>query len=212
MVCISNLLAGIALAFTISAAPLTVPLGTSGQSLTISEDGGTITVGGQAINISQALSLSDVCSGKGKGGASKGRGGGNGKGSGTGSTTTPTNAKALYFITNSANNSIVALNVAADGTLSDGSITATGGAGMNGVDSTGAPAAPDALFSQGAVKVLGNVSPTPSSTMIAYINCNRAWSLSTPDQIQSRCLISTLLIQQNSLWWDSRLTLLENSQ
>jgi hypothetical protein len=187
-------------------------LGTSGQSLTISEDGGTITVGGQAINISQALSLSDVCSGKGKGGASKGRGGGNGKGSGTGSTTTPTNAKALYFITNSANNSIVALNVAADGTLSDGSITATGGAGMNGVDSTGAPAAPDALFSQGAVKVLGNVSPTPSSTMIAYINCNRAWSLSTPDQIQSRCLISTLLIQQNSLWWDSRLTLLENSQ
>jgi len=29
---------------------------------------------------------------------------------------------------------------------------------MSGVDSTGAPAAPDSLFSQGAVKVAGNVS------------------------------------------------------
>lgn len=210
MVGISNMLAGLALALSISAAPLTVPLGSSGKSLTVSEDGKTITVAGQAINISQALSLSDACSGKGRG--SKGLGGGSGKGSGAGSTTASTNAKALYFITNSANNSIVALNVAADGTLSDGSITATGGAGMNGVDSTGAPAAPDALFSQGAVKVLGNVSPIISSSKIAHANFNRAWSPSTPDQIQSQCLISMLLIQRNSLWWDSRLTPLENSQ
>ncbi|RDW58663.1 hypothetical protein BP6252_13139 [Coleophoma cylindrospora] len=71
------------------------------------------------------------------------------------SNTTAT-TKAVYFMTNAANNSIVALKVAADGTLSDGSITATGGAGMSGVDSTGAPAAPDSLFSQGAVKVIGN--------------------------------------------------------
>lgn len=71
---------------------------------------------------------------------------------------TTANAKAIYFITNDACNSVVALRVAADGTLSDGSITATGGAGMNGIDSTtGGPAAPDALFSQGAVKVAGNV-------------------------------------------------------
>jgi hypothetical protein len=68
------------------------------------------------------------------------------------------NAKAIYFITNDACNSVVALKVAADGTLSDGSITGTGGAGMNAIDSaTGGPAAPDALFSQGAVKVAGNV-------------------------------------------------------
>lgn len=59
-----------------------------------------------------------------------------------------TNAKAIHFMMNAANNSIVALKVAADGTLSSGPITATGGAGMNGVDSTGAPAVPDALFSQ----------------------------------------------------------------
>jgi hypothetical protein len=59
------------------------------------------------------------------------------------------NAQAVYFMTNAAQNSIVALKVAADGTLSDGSITPTGGAGMNGIDSaTGGPAAPDALFSR----------------------------------------------------------------
>ena len=68
-----------------------------------------------------------------------------------------TNPRAIYFMTNAANNSIVALRVAADGTLSNGSFTATGGAGMQGIVD-GAPAAPDALFSQGAVKVAGNVS------------------------------------------------------
>jgi hypothetical protein len=69
------------------------------------------------------------------------------------------NAKAVYFISNAARNSIVALNVAADGTLSNGTITFTGGAGMQGIEN-GAPAAPDALFSQGAVKVAGNVGDT----------------------------------------------------
>jgi hypothetical protein len=73
-------------------------------------------------------------------------------------------AKAVYFITNAAQNSVVALKVAADGTLSDGSITATGGAGLAGIDgSTNAPAAPDSLFSQGAVKVAGNVREDPRS-------------------------------------------------
>lgn len=72
---------------------------------------------------------------------------------------TGTNPKAVYFITNAAENSVVALKVAADGTLSDGSITATGGAGMSGIDgSTNLTAAPDSLFSQGAVKVAGKVS------------------------------------------------------
>jgi hypothetical protein len=78
------------------------------------------------------------------------------------------NAKAIYFITNDACNSVVALKVAADGTLSDGSITGTGGAGMNAIDSaTGGPAAPDALFSQGAVKVAGNVSKLFSISNLA---------------------------------------------
>ena len=68
------------------------------------------------------------------------------------------NAKAIYFMTNDvAGNSIIAMKVAADGTLSDGSTTPTGGKGMSGVDgSTNQPAAPYALFSQSALKVEGN--------------------------------------------------------
>lgn len=81
------------------------------------------------------------------------------------------NAKAVYFITNEACNSVVALRVAPNGTLSDGSITPTGGAGMIGVDSKGAPAVPDALFSQGAVKVSGNVSEITTQTCYLLMIC-----------------------------------------
>lgn len=109
------------------------------------------------------------------------------------------NAKAIYFITNDACNSVVALRVAADGTLSDGSITSTGGAGMNAIDSaTGGPAAPDALFSQGAVKVAGNVRKfihhlnLPANSM-----SDRIWLLLTPAQIPFRCSVSVIMIQQN---------------
>lgn len=75
-------------------------------------------------------------------------------------TNSTTNVRAVYFMTNEApDNFVVALRVASDGTLSDGSLTSTGGAGASGIDgATGAPAAPDALFSQGSVKVAGNVS------------------------------------------------------
>jgi hypothetical protein len=157
MVHFVSILASFAITLTASAAPLTVPLGTSGGSLTISEDGGSITIGGQTISVGQAMSFSEICTSRGRGTSSNGHARGNGTGSGAGTGAASTNAKAVYFMTNTANNSIVALKVAADGTLSDGSITATGGEGMNGVDSTGAPAAPDALFSQGAVKVAGSV-------------------------------------------------------
>lgn len=72
--------------------------------------------------------------------------------------TTP-DAKAIYFISNVLNNTVVALKVGANGKLSYGSSTPTGGSGMNGIDgTTNGTAAPDALFSQGAVKVAGNVS------------------------------------------------------
>lgn len=133
-----------------SAVPVTIPLGTTGQSLSISEDGKTISVDGRSINLSQALNGRGTC--KDEGGKHHGKGGAS-----SNSTAAPSAAKAIYFITNAANNAVVALKVAADGTLSDGSITPTGGAGMSGVDSTGAPAAPDYLFSQGAVKVADNV-------------------------------------------------------
>lgn len=69
-------------------------------------------------------------------------------------------AKAIYFLSNDAINSVVALKVNADGTLSrDGSITLTGGSGASGIDAaTNAPADDDVLFSQSALKAEGNVS------------------------------------------------------
>lgn len=69
------------------------------------------------------------------------------------------NAKAVYFLTNEAKNSVVALKVHANGTLSDGSITLTGGSGASGIESNNnATAGPDSLFSQSALKAEGNVS------------------------------------------------------
>jgi hypothetical protein len=67
--------------------------------------------------------------------------------------------KAIYFMTNDANaNSIVALPIAADGTLTDGSITATGGAGSAEVDAvTKQSTVPDAISSQGSIRVVGNL-------------------------------------------------------
>ena len=70
------------------------------------------------------------------------------------------NAKAVYFLTNEAKNSIVALKVNPDGTLSEGSITSTGGSGATGLNglANNTAAGPDALFSQSALKVESNVS------------------------------------------------------
>ena len=66
--------------------------------------------------------------------------------------------KALYFMTNQANNSIVALPVASNGSLSEGTLVATGGAGGNLIDiTTNKPSAPDALSSQDSVKVVSNL-------------------------------------------------------
>lgn len=88
-------------------------------------------------------------------------------------TTAGGNAKAIYMLTNDATgNSVVALKVAADGTLSDGSITSTGGQGASGVDgSTNQTAAPDALFSQSALKVEGNmmVAINPGSNTLTMM-------------------------------------------
>ena len=70
--------------------------------------------------------------------------------------------KAVYLITNDADNAVVALPVAADGTLSKGSVTPTGGKGANSIDAmTNQPAGPDALASQGSLTVAGQVSINP---------------------------------------------------
>ncbi|KAL2417641.1 hypothetical protein ABEF95_003847 [Exophiala dermatitidis] len=64
---------------------------------------------------------------------------------------------AVYLLTNEANNAVVALPVGADGTLSLGKVTGTGGAGANSIDGTSnQPAAPDALIGQSALTVAGN--------------------------------------------------------
>ncbi|KAI9829271.1 MAG: hypothetical protein M1826_005735 [Phylliscum demangeonii] len=55
-----------------------------------------------------------------------------------------------------AANAVVAFKINNDGTLSDGSVTATGGKGGNGFDlTTNSSASPDALASQGSVRVVG---------------------------------------------------------
>lgn len=144
MVQLSFLLAGLAALQFAAAAPTNIALGATGRSLSISEDGTTASLDGRSIDLREAFKRNAGCKpAKGAGGGPPG----------------PTQgAKAIYFLSNAANNSVVALKVAADGSVSDGSMTATGGAGMSGVDAAGKPAGADGLFSQGSVKIAGNVS------------------------------------------------------
>jgi hypothetical protein len=70
----------------------------------------------------------------------------------------PQSAKAIYMISNEQANAVIALPVAANGMVSAGTSTATGGAGANSIDgSTNKPAAPDALVSQSAITIAGHV-------------------------------------------------------
>jgi hypothetical protein len=72
-----------------------------------------------------------------------------------------TNGKAVFMLSNQAENAVVAVPIAQDGTLNEkgASSTKTGGAGATGIDgSTNKPSNPDALFSQSALTVAGNVS------------------------------------------------------
>lgn len=67
------------------------------------------------------------------------------------------NARAIYFMTNQDENSIIMLPVQEDGTLTTGSIIATGGKGASLIDPmTGEPVQTDTLASQGSVRVIGN--------------------------------------------------------
>ncbi|KAK4186430.1 hypothetical protein QBC35DRAFT_554143 [Podospora australis] len=72
-------------------------------------------------------------------------------------TTTPvTVGKAVYLITNDGINSVVALPVSPDGTVSAGTLTKTGGAGSVALNTNGQPETPDALLSQSALTIAGN--------------------------------------------------------
>jgi hypothetical protein len=70
----------------------------------------------------------------------------------------PAVGKAIYILTNDAENAVVALPIGADGLLSKGKVMKTGGAGSVAVDAEGNPATPDALLSQSALTIAGNVS------------------------------------------------------
>lgn len=62
-------------------------------------------------------------------------------------------------MSNDQENTIVALPVTGEGLLAEGTFTSTGGSGANGIDGeTMEPAVPDALFSQGAITIAGDVS------------------------------------------------------
>jgi hypothetical protein len=67
--------------------------------------------------------------------------------------------KAVYFITNGAENAVVALPIGKDGMLSKGTTTKTGGAGSIAINgATNEPGVPDALVGQSSLTVVGNVS------------------------------------------------------
>jgi hypothetical protein len=67
--------------------------------------------------------------------------------------------KALYFLTNNKQNAVVALPIGMDGTLSEGTVTATGGMGSNSIDgATNETTGPDALVGQAALTIAGQVS------------------------------------------------------
>ncbi|CAG5161238.1 uncharacterized protein ALTATR162_LOCUS5988 [Alternaria atra] len=68
----------------------------------------------------------------------------------------PAVGKAIYMLTNDVENAVVALPIGADGMLSEGKTTKTGGAGSVAVDAEGKPATPDALVGQSALTVVGN--------------------------------------------------------
>ncbi|KAH6620271.1 hypothetical protein C7974DRAFT_399339 [Boeremia exigua] len=65
--------------------------------------------------------------------------------------------RAVYFMTNDAENAVVALPIGRDGLLSRGTVTKTDGAGSNFINSaTGLRAAPDALSAQSSLVVAGD--------------------------------------------------------
>ncbi|KAL2836933.1 hypothetical protein BJY01DRAFT_258511 [Aspergillus pseudoustus] len=63
--------------------------------------------------------------------------------------------KAIYVLTNTADNAIIGLPIDHRGYLANGQVTLTGGRGSNALDSDGEPSGPDALYSQAPLTVAG---------------------------------------------------------
>ncbi|KAI1610839.1 hypothetical protein EDD36DRAFT_304840 [Exophiala viscosa] len=90
--------------------------------------------------------------------------------------------KAVYLITNDQQNAVAALPIAADGTLSAGTITLTGGAGSNAIDgATEQPATPDALIGQSALTIAGQhifaVNPGSNTLSMFAIDASNSTKL-----------------------------------
>ena len=85
-------------------------------------------------------------------------------------------AKALYFITNEQANAVVALPVGADGMVSAGTTTATGGSGSSALDANKQPALTDSLVTQSAITVAGNslFAVNAGSNTVTMFNINPA--------------------------------------
>lgn len=66
--------------------------------------------------------------------------------------------KAIYLLTNDQANGVVAMPIGANGTLSQGTVAGTGGRGSVALNSDNQPATPDALVSQSALTLVGDVS------------------------------------------------------
>ena len=134
---------------------------------------------------------------------------------GAGASAAPKNGKAVYIISNEKENQVLALPIDASGLLSQGTCTATGGAGSIAVDANNQPAVPDALVSQSALTVAGNVSlpPPPREILLFSFLIFPSFSLrSMLDPTQQLCSQSIEPTQQNSPWSENLLRSTENSQ
>ncbi len=94
---------------------------------------------------------------------------------------TATVGKAVYLINNEQTNAVVALRVGPDGKLSPGTVTPTGGAGSVALNSKGEPAITDALVSQSALTVAGNVGAKPNAVLpgLSYQRCCSLYGVSS---------------------------------
>lgn len=85
-------------------------------------------------------------------------------------------AGAVYFITNAKHNSVVSIPIGANGLLSGAAVlTPTGGMGLGGMRADGTAAIPDSLFSQGTVRVVGDLLFTvdPGSNTVSMFQISQ---------------------------------------
>ncbi|KAL2193141.1 hypothetical protein P885DRAFT_46138 [Corynascus similis CBS 632.67] len=80
--------------------------------------------------------------------------------------------QAVYFITNGDSNAVVALPINSNGQLSPGTVTPTNGAGAIALNGNNEPATPDALASQSALAIAGNVRCDSISALLAIFAVN----------------------------------------